>query len=180
MSEPTSLSGLLGMGQPPSQPLDHPPAKAALVALCSIPAPDPVPRLVVGARMEANFLRRNRYFRSMTTRSLCSPSAGSLHHPANLLLGLPFSLTLIFIFFRARDGALALFTPAIIASMQPRLLRAPHPAGVWNTGHFLPRCEFPIPPRAALFNIGITRPIAGFIPACLALVVGVVTCRIES
>ena len=47
----------------------------------------------------------------------------------------------------------------------------PFPSLIGTLGAFI-RIKSPIPSRAALFDIGIAGPIAGFIPACVALVVG--------
>ena len=47
----------------------------------------------------------------------------------------------------------------------------PFPSLIGTLGAFI-RIKSPIPSRAALFDIGIAGPIAGFIPACIALVVG--------
>jgi membrane-associated protease RseP (regulator of RpoE activity) len=47
----------------------------------------------------------------------------------------------------------------------------PFPSLIGTLGAFI-RIKGPIPSRAALFDIGIAGPIAGFIPACIALVVG--------
>jgi membrane-associated protease RseP (regulator of RpoE activity) len=47
----------------------------------------------------------------------------------------------------------------------------PFPSLIGTLGAFI-RIKSPIPSRAALFDIGIAGPIAGFIPACVALVYG--------
>jgi membrane-associated protease RseP (regulator of RpoE activity) len=48
----------------------------------------------------------------------------------------------------------------------------PFPSLIGTLGAFI-RIKSPIPSRAALFDIGIAGPIAGFIPACVALLVGI-------
>jgi membrane-associated protease RseP (regulator of RpoE activity) len=47
----------------------------------------------------------------------------------------------------------------------------PFPSLIGTLGAFI-RIKSPIPSRAALFDIGIAGPIAGFIPACAALLYG--------
>ena len=47
----------------------------------------------------------------------------------------------------------------------------PFPSLIGTLGAFI-RIKSPIPSRAALFDIGIAGPIAGFIPACIALLYG--------
>src|ERR1700691_3166612 len=59
---------------------------------------------VVGARMQYNFSHRQSVF-SLNDDSLSLfPIGWIAHHPANLLLGLPFSLTLMFILFAHEMG----------------------------------------------------------------------------
>ena len=50
-------------------------------------------------------------------------------------------------------------------------LFVPFPSLIGTLGAFI-RIKSPIPSRAALFDIGIAGPIAGFIPACIALLYG--------
>jgi len=47
----------------------------------------------------------------------------------------------------------------------------PFPSLIGTFGAFI-RIKSPIPTRAALFDIGIAGPIAGFIPSCAAVLVG--------
>jgi len=47
----------------------------------------------------------------------------------------------------------------------------PFPSLIGTFGAFI-RIKSPIPTRAALFDIGIAGPIAGFIPSCVAVLVG--------
>ena len=90
--------------------------------------------------------------------------------PANLLLGLPFSLTLMFILFAhemghylyARHYRVYATPPFFVpVSQLVRDARSVHPH------------QEPDPHRAPrFFDIGIAGPIAGFIPSCAALLVG--------
>jgi membrane-associated protease RseP (regulator of RpoE activity) len=91
-------------------------------------------------------------------------------HPANLLLGLPFSLTLMFILFAHEMGHYLYARHYRVYATLPFFV--PFPSLIGTLGAFI-RIKSPIPSRAALFDIGIAGPIAGFIPACAALLVGI-------
>jgi len=124
---------------------------------------------VVGARMEFNYLR------SQSTLSLGDdtvdwfPVVSILNHPSNLLRGLPFSLTLMLILFAHEMGHYLYARHYRVYATPPFFV--PFPSLIGTLGAFI-RIKSPIPSRAALFDIGIAGPIAGFIPASAALVVG--------
>src|ERR1035438_4179054 len=59
---------------------------------------------VVGARMEFNYLHRQAVFSLNDDTISLFPISWALERPANLLLGLPFSLTLMFILFAHEMG----------------------------------------------------------------------------
>jgi membrane-associated protease RseP (regulator of RpoE activity) len=86
-----------------------------------------------------------------------------------LLLGLPFSLTLMFILFAHEMGHYLCARHYGVYATPPFFV--PFPSLIGTFGAFI-RIKSPIPSRAALFDIGIAGPIAGFIPACVALLVG--------
>ncbi len=125
--------------------------------------------MVVGARMEFNFLHQQSVF-SLNDDSLSLfPIGWIAHHPANLLLGLPFSLTLMFILFAHEMGHYLYARHYHVHATLPFFV--PFPSLIGTLGAFI-RIKSPIPSRAALFDIGVAGPIAGFIPACLALIYG--------
>src|SRR5271170_4509449 len=124
---------------------------------------------VVGARMEFNFLHRQPVF-SLNDDSLSLfPIGWIARHPANLLMGLPFSLTLMFILFAHEMGHYLYARHYRVYATLPFFV--PFPSLIGTLGAFI-RIKSSIPSRAALFDIGIAGPIAGFIPACVALVYG--------
>src|SRR5271170_5997016 len=124
---------------------------------------------VVGARMEFNFLHRQPVF-SLNDDSLSLfPIGWIARHPANLLMGLPFSLTLMFILFAHEMGHYLYARHYRVYATLPFFV--PFPSLIGTLGAFI-RIKSSIPSRAALFDIGIAGPIAGFIPACIALVYG--------
>lgn len=124
---------------------------------------------VVGARMEFNYLHRQPVLSLNDDTISLFPISWALDKPSNLLLGLPFSLTLMFILFAHEMGHYLYARHYRVYATPPFFV--PFPSLIGTLGAFI-RIKSPIPSRAALFDIGIAGPIAGFIPACLALVVG--------
>jgi membrane-associated protease RseP (regulator of RpoE activity) len=119
--------------------------------------------------MEYYFLQHQPVFALSDDTLSLFPISWILSHPANLLLGLPFSLTLMFILF-AHEMGHYLYAKHYRVYVTPPFF-VPFPSLIGTLGAFI-RIKSPIPSRAALFDIGIAGPIAGFIPACAALFVG--------
>jgi len=124
---------------------------------------------VVGARMESNFLRHQPIISMGDDASDWFPISAAIHNPATLLAGLPFSLTLMFILFCHEMGHYLYARHYRVYATPPFFV--PFPSLIGTLGAFI-RIKSRIPSRAALFDIGIAGPIAGFIPACIALAVG--------
>src|SRR5664279_661142 len=125
--------------------------------------------MVVGARMEFYFLHQQPVFTLTDDTLSLFPITWIAQHPANLLLGLPFSFTLMFILFAHEMGHYLYARQYNVYATPPFFV--PFPSLIGTLGAFI-RIKSPIPSRAALFDIGIAGPIAGFIPACVALLVG--------
>jgi Zn-dependent protease len=127
--------------------------------------------LVVGARMQFNFQHQLPVF-SLSDDSLSLfPMSWIIHQPANLLRGLPFSLTLMFILFAHEMGHYLYARHYRVHVTPPLFVPCPYLSLFGTLGAFI-RIKSPIPSRAALFDIGIAGPLAGFIPACAALIYG--------
>ncbi len=124
---------------------------------------------VVGARMEFNHLHRQPVLSLNDDTISLFPIGWALERPSNLLLGLPFSLTLMFILFAHEMGHYLYARHYRVYATPPFFV--PFPSLIGTLGAFI-RIKSPIPSRAALFDIGIAGPIAGFIPACIAMLVG--------
>jgi len=124
---------------------------------------------IVGARMEFNYLHGQPVLSLNDDTIALFPIEWALSPPANLLLGLPFSLTLMFILFAHEMGHYLYCRYYRVYATPPFFV--PFPSLIGTLGAFI-RIKSPIPSRAALFDIGIAGPIAGFIPACVALLVG--------
>lgn len=123
--------------------------------------------LVVGTRMQFHYLHNQPLF--SLDEDFLSPFVTWIAHPSELLLGLPFSLTLMFILFAHEMGHYLYARHYRVYATPPFFV--PFPSLIGTLGAFI-RIKSPIPSRAALFDIGVAGPIAGFIPACVALVYG--------
>src|SRR5450631_2607324 len=115
--------------------------------------------MVVGARMEFNFLHQQPVFSLNDDTLSLFPIGWIAQHPANLLMGLPFSLTLMFILFAHEMGHYLYARHYRVHATLPFFV--PFPSLIGTLGAFI-RIKSPIPSRAALFDIGIAGPIAGF------------------
>jgi Zn-dependent protease len=124
---------------------------------------------VVGARMEFNYLHGQPAIALNDDTVSLFPIGWALEQPSNLLLGLPFSLSLMFILFAHEMGHYLYARHYRVYATPPFFV--PFPSLIGTLGAFI-RIKSPIPSRASLFDIGIAGPIAGFIPACVAMVVG--------
>jgi membrane-associated protease RseP (regulator of RpoE activity) len=119
--------------------------------------------------MEFNYLHREPVLSLNDDTTALFPITRALEKPSNLLLGLPFSLTLMFILFAHEMGHYLYARHYRVYATPPFFV--PFPSLIGTLGAFI-RIKSPIPSRAALFDIGIAGPIAGFIPACFAVVAG--------
>jgi Zn-dependent protease len=124
---------------------------------------------VVGARMEFNYLHRQPVLSLNDDTISLFPIEWALSPASNFLLGLPFSLTLMCILFAHEMGHYLCARHYRVYATPPFFV--PFPSLIGTLGAFI-RIKSRIPSRAALFDIGLAGPIAGFIPACVALVVG--------
>lgn len=124
--------------------------------------------LVVGARMEFNFLHNLPAF-SLTDNSLgFFPVIWAFAQPSRLLLGIPFAATLMLILLAHEMGHYLYCVYYGTYATLPFFIPAPTLIGTF--GAFI-RIRSPIRSRAALFDIGIAGPIAGFVVAVLVLAV---------
>jgi Zn-dependent protease len=126
-----------------------------------------VSTMAVGSRIQSNFEHRQPTF-SLSADSPFFPT-GWLTHPSELVSGLSFSLTLMFILLAHEMGHYLYARRYRVYATLPYFV--PFPSLIGTLGAFI-RIKSPIPSRRALFDIGIAGPIAGFFPACIALVLG--------
>jgi membrane-associated protease RseP (regulator of RpoE activity) len=115
--------------------------------------------LVVGARMETNFLLDQPAF-SFDDNSSLFPLRWVIDHPSRLLRGIPFAATLMLILLAHEMGHYLYCKRYRVWATLPFFIPAPTLIG--TLGAFI-RIRSPIRSRTALFDIGIAGPIAGFL-----------------
>lgn len=119
--------------------------------------------LVVGARLEWNFLVGRPPF---TIDDGIFPVAWALQGN-HLLLGIPFSLTLMLILLAHEMGHYLYCVRYKVSATLPFFI--PFPTLIGTLGAFI-RIKSPLRSRAVLFDIGIAGPIAGFVVAFVVLI----------
>jgi membrane-associated protease RseP (regulator of RpoE activity) len=123
--------------------------------------------LVVGARMEFNFQNNQPAFSLNDDEVPFFPVRWMLADPSRLLLGVPFASTLMLILLAHEMGHYLCCRYYGVHATLPFFIPAPTLIG--TLGAFI-RIRSPIRSRAALFDIGIAGPIAGFVAAVTVLV----------
>lgn len=121
--------------------------------------------LIVGARLEYNFLHNLPAFNLEESLSLF-PVFWILQAPSRLLLGVPFAGALMAILLAHEMGHYTYCVRYGVNATLPYFIPAPTLIG--TLGAFI-RIKAPIRSRAALFDIGIAGPIAGFVVATFVL-----------
>jgi membrane-associated protease RseP (regulator of RpoE activity) len=122
--------------------------------------------MVVGARMEFNFLHDLPLFSWGDESIPFFPLGWVLAQPSRLLLGIPFSATLLTILFAHEMGHYLCCRYYGVRATLPFFIPAPTLIGTLGA---VIRIKAPIRSRAALFDIGIAGPIAGFVVAVVTL-----------
>jgi len=126
--------------------------------------------LVVGARMEFNFLHNVPPFAAGDEWLPFFPLGWVIAEPSRLLLGVPFSATLLVILFAHEMGHYLFCRYYRVRATLPFFIPAPTLIGTLGA---VIRIKAPIRSRAALFDIGIAGPIAGFVVAVATLAVAI-------
>src|SRR3982074_1581774 len=124
--------------------------------------------LVVGAKMEFDFLHNAPPFVHGDETLPLFPVGWALHEPSRLLLGIPFSATLLLILLAHEMGHYLFCRYYGVRATLPFFIPAPTLIGTLGA---VIRIKGPIRPPAALFDIGIAGPIAGFVVAVVTLAV---------
>jgi membrane-associated protease RseP (regulator of RpoE activity) len=124
--------------------------------------------LVVGAHMQFNFLNDIPIFTAGDEWLPMFPIQWVLSVPSRLLLGVPFALSLIFILLAHEMGHYVCCRRNGVVATLPFFLPAPTLIGTLGA---VIRIKSPIRTRAALFDIGIAGPIAGFVAAVGTLII---------
>jgi membrane-associated protease RseP (regulator of RpoE activity) len=129
--------------------------------------------LVVGSRMEFSFQHNQALFVADDQAIIPFFDVGwVLSQPSRLLLGIPFSATLLLILLSHEMGHYLYCRRYGVWATLPFFIPAPTLIGTFGA---VIRIKSPIRSRAALFDIGIGGPIAGFVVAMgvLAVALGI-------
>lgn len=118
--------------------------------------------LVVGAHLEFNFLHNLPPFAAGDEYLPFFPLKWALEVPSRLLLGVPFSATLLTILLAHEMGHYLFCRYYGVRATLPFFIPAPTLIGTLGA---VIRIKAPIRSRKALFDIGIAGPIAGFVVA---------------
>jgi membrane-associated protease RseP (regulator of RpoE activity) len=124
--------------------------------------------LVVGAKLEFNFLNNLPTFKAGNEAIPYFPIGWALAHPSRLLLGIPFSVSLLVILLSHEMGHYLFCRFYGVYATLPFFIPAPTLIGTLGA---VIRIKAPIRSRAALFDIGIAGPIAGFVVAVITLAI---------
>jgi Peptidase family M50 len=127
--------------------------------------------LVVGARMQFNFDHNLPNFTAGNEWMPFFPIEWIFAAPSRLLLGIPFSATLLFILLAHEMGHYLFCRYYGVRATLPFFIPAPTLIGTLGA---VIRIKSPIRSRAALFDIGIAGPIAGFVVAVVTLFIALV------
>jgi membrane-associated protease RseP (regulator of RpoE activity) len=125
--------------------------------------------LVVGSHFQNNFEQDRPALAEQDDSSFSLfPVDAIWHHPSRLLLGIPFSASLMLILLAHEMGHYLACMRYNVDATLPFFI--PFPSLIGTMGAFI-RIRSPIHSRRALFDIGIAGPIAGFIVACVVLAI---------
>lgn len=130
--------------------------------------------LVVGARLEFNFLNNLPAFKTGDEMIPFFPVGWVLAQPSRLLLGIPFSLSLLLILLSHEMGHYLFCRFYGVYATLPFFIPAPTLIGTLGA---VIRIKAPIRSRAALFDIGIAGPIAGFVVAVVTLAIALLVSK---
>jgi Zn-dependent protease len=153
---------------PPRPPKRRPLWPALILFLLTI-----VSTLSVGAEFAQSYAQNREPFSG--DQDPLSMMLLPFQHPAALLLGIPFSFTLLTILFAHEMGHFVACKIYGIDVSYPYFIPAPTIFGTF--GAFI-RIRSPITTRRALFDVGFSGPLAGFVLALPALAHGIATSKI--
>ncbi|HTP45132.1 MAG TPA: site-2 protease family protein [Candidatus Acidoferrum sp.] len=152
----------------PLQPLKRPIWPAVVMFLLTV-----VTTLAVGSQLAASYANNQAPFSNLDNPFTMMRQP--LTNPSLLLLGLPFSLTLLGILFAHEMGHYIACKLYGIDVSYPMFIPAPNLFGTF--GAFI-RIRSPFPTRRALFDVGIAGPIAGFVVAVPAVAYSIFTSKV--
>ena len=134
--------------------------------------------LAVGSRLATNYQQVRPAYTiesDLDLYSIVTSFTGLLANPAQLLLGIPFPLTLLGILLAHELGHFFTCRYYRIQSSYPYFIPAPTLMG--TMGAFI-RIESPIVTRHALFDVGLSGPLVGFAVALPILLFGIASSKV--
>jgi membrane-associated protease RseP (regulator of RpoE activity) len=126
--------------------------------------------LITTSVMGAEFVRSFRMNRPVDVIAGLDGYVELLHHPAILLTGLPFSLTLMGVLLAHEMGHFLMCRYYGVDASPPYFLPFPLPIGTF--GAFI-RIRAPIYSKRVLFDVAVAGPLAGFFLLVPALAIGI-------
>jgi membrane-associated protease RseP (regulator of RpoE activity) len=167
-SIPNSFTGsTIDYAPPLPAPVGRPPRKRYWLHFLLLAA-TAFTTLVMGARMQYNF-DHNRPALSFSDDSIpYFPAEWFLSHPARLWAGWPFMATVMLFFLAHEMGHYLCCRHYGIYATLPFFIPVPTPIGTMGAVILI---RSRIRSRLQLFDVGIAGPIAGFVVACVALVI---------
>lgn len=126
--------------------------------------------LVVGAGLKFNFVNNQPQFTAGNGIVPFFPVGWVLAQPSRLRLGIPFSAALLIILLSHEMGHYLLCRYYGVRATLPFFIPAPTLIGTLGA---VIRIKAPIRSRAALFDIGVAGPIAGFVVAVFTLAIAI-------
>jgi len=123
--------------------------------------------LIMGARMQYNFSNNRPALTFSDERVDYFPLGWIRTHPERILGGLPFAVTVMLFFLAHELGHYLCCRRYNVYATLPFFIPMPSPIGTMGAVILI---RSPIRSRAALFDIAIAGPIAGFVVALIALV----------
>ena len=164
----THLPYLVETGPPLVRPRRRPLWPALILFLLTV-----VSTLAVGAEFAQSYAQDREPFSG--DQDPLSMMSLPFRHPAELALGIPFSFTLLLILFAHEMGHYVACKIHGIDVSYPYFIPAPTLFGTFGA---VIRIRSPIGTRRALFDVGLSGPVAGFVFALPALAMGVALSRI--
>jgi len=152
---------------PPPRPRKRPLWPALILFLLTV-----ISTLAVGAEFAQSYAANREPF---SEPNLVATMIAPYKHPSLLLLGVPFSFTLLGILFTHEMGHYVACKIHGIDVSYPYFIPAPTLIGTF--GAFI-RIRSPITTRRALFDVGLSGPVAGFVVAVPAMAWAVATSRV--
>lgn len=166
MSETPPVPHYLEVEYPPMEPIYAPPRRQRYWLHILLFIVTVFTTLMVGTQFERNFQQGLPIFTLGNSVVPLFPVSYILQQPSRILMGIPFSFTLLTILLAHEMGHYLYCVRYGVYATWPFFIPAPTLIG--TMGAFI-RIKSPIRSRNALFDIGVAGPIAGFVVSSVVL-----------